>query len=154
MEFLTNKEEISGTYESVREYSYQEKKSPLLKEGIINSFLDAILDFKSDLKKKTEIINEFNQHFEKVTWINAIDEECLRLLNDLISITKDLYSTLIRQYVMMDPLRQRGIAKNEIKDFKLAVDELRESFTDLESVFFFLPEMPDFVETTNELSLI
>ncbi|MCA1751477.1 MAG: hypothetical protein LC670_06730, partial [Flavobacteriales bacterium] len=65
-----------------------------------------------------------------------------------------LHSSLLRQYISLGLLRKRGIAKEEIKGFKNSIDELKESFEDLESVFFFLPEMPEFVETTKRLSLV
>lgn len=61
---------------------------------------------------------------------------------------------MIHQYVLMGKLRKNGIAKEEIKAFKNAIDELKESYEDLESVFFFLPKMPDFTDTTKKLSLI
>ena len=48
----------------------------------------------------------------------------------------------------MDPY---FITSYEIKN---SIDELKESYEDLESVFFFLPKMPDFVETTTKLSLM
>ncbi|WMN11379.1 hypothetical protein QYS49_38175 [Marivirga salinae] len=76
------------------------------------------------------------------------------LLNDIISSAKDLRTSLIRQYISLNFLISNGIAKDEIKEFKNSIDELKESYEDLESVFFFLPEMPDFVETTKKLSLI
>jgi hypothetical protein len=72
----------------------------------------------------------------------------------LIAAAKDLRSSLVRQYVSMTSLTKQGIAKQEIKDFKYAIDDLRESIEDLESVFFFLPEMPEFKETTKKLTLI
>ena len=90
----------------------------------------------------------------ELTWLNDFDEECLLILNDLISAAKDLHSTMIRQYVKFAYVRKKGIATEEVKQFKDALDELKESFTDLESVFFFLPKMPEFVETTQELSLV
>jgi hypothetical protein len=76
------------------------------------------------------------------------------LLNDLISSAKDLRTTFIRQYVLLTTFRKKGIAKEEIKNFKSAVDDLKEICDDLESVFFFLPKMPDFNETTKQLSLV
>ena len=120
----------------------------------MNSFLDAILDFKNRLSEKTEEIHEINQKLEKLTWLGDLDEECLMLLNDLISSAKDLHSSLVRQYVAMNSIRKKGIAKEEVSEFKNAIDELKETYSDLESVFFFLPEMPEFVETTKRLSLI
>ena len=76
------------------------------------------------------------------------------MINDLISAIKDLRSSLARQYASMSFLRQKGIAKEEIKTFRSAIDELKEVYQDLESVFFFLPKMMEFKETTKLLSLI
>ena len=154
MECVSHKNEIRSTFENVREFSYSEKRNPLLDEEKANEFLDAILDLKEFLSVKIQKIEELNPKLEALTWFNDLDEECLMLLNDLISSAKDLRSSLLRQYVVVNPLRKRGIAKEEVKGFKNAIDELKESYTDLESVFFYLPEMPDFVETTKQLSLI
>lgn len=54
----------------------------------------------------------------------------------------------------MNAIRKKGIAKEEVNEFKNAIDELKETYFDLASVFFFLPKMPEFVETTKQLSLI
>jgi hypothetical protein len=154
MESISNKTEIINTFYKLRSLSFQEKKAPLLEEESYNLLLDAILDLKKGLKEKTSKIYTINEKIEKITWFNDLDEECLMLLNDLISSAKDLRTSLIRQYISMDFLRKKGIAKEEIKDFKNSIDELKESYEDLESVFFFLPEMPEFVENTKKLSLI
>ncbi|MDP3359961.1 MAG: hypothetical protein Q8S41_11525 [Lutibacter sp.] len=154
MECLSHKSEILDTFSSVRNFSFKEKQSPLFDEEHMNGFLDAILDFKKGLSEKTQNIYDFNERIEKLTWMDDLDEECLMVANDLISAAKDLFSSLIRQYVSLNFIRTRGIAKNEIKDFKNAIDEFKEIYTDLESVLFFLPEMPDFIETTKELSLV
>jgi len=154
MECISHKLEIEKTFTNVRALSFNEKKSPLLDKKRINFFLDAILDFKSLLKEKTDKLNHINERIEKLTWFNDLDDECLMLINDLISAAKDLQSTLIRQYVSMNFLRKKGVVKNEIKEFKNSIDELKEAYEDLESVFFFLPEFPDFIETTKQLSLV
>lgn len=154
MECLPHKSAIVDTFTSVRSFSFEEKKAPLLDEEKVNSVLDAILDFKNNLNDKIQRTYDINQKIESITWFNDLDEECLMLLNDIISSAKDLRTSLIRQYISMNYLRRKGIAKEEIKDFKNAIDELKESYEDLESVFFFLPEMPDFIETTQKLSLV
>jgi len=154
MECLSHKSEIYNTFSIVRSFSFQEKKNPISEEQLKNEFLDAILDFKSLIKDKTRRLYEVNENIERLTWLNDLDDDCLMVINDLISAAKDLYSSLIRQYSSMNYLRRQGIAKEEIKDFKNSIDELKEAYSDLESVFFFLPEMPDFVETTKQLSLI
>jgi hypothetical protein len=154
MECLSHKSEIQNTFSSVRDFSFKEKKSPLLDKEKINQFLDAILDFKVTLKDKTLKIYSISDRIEKLTWFDNLNDECLMLSNDLISSARDLHSSLIRQYVSMSFVRSKGIAKEEIKDFKNSIDELKEVCSDLESVLFFLPEMPDFIETTKELSLV
>jgi hypothetical protein len=154
MECLSHKSEISNTFSSVRNFSFEEKKFSVYNEERMNAFLDAILEFKNTFQMKTEKIIEINESIERVTWFNDLDEESLMLINDLISSIKDLHSTLIRQYVSLNLIRSKGIAKEEIKNFKNTIDDLKENYQDLESVYFFLPEIPDFKETTKLLSLV
>jgi hypothetical protein len=154
MECLSHKSEISNTFSSVRNFSFEEKKFSVYNEEKMNAFLDAILEFKNTFQMKTEKIIEINESIERVTWFNDLDEESLMLINDLISSIKDLHSTLIRQYVSLNLIRSKGIAKEEIKNFKNTIDDLKENYQDLESVYFFLPEIPDFKETTKLLSLV
>lgn len=154
MEATSYKTEIASTFSSVRNFSYKEKKSPFLDEKLVNKFLDTILSVKESLKTKSEKINDINTRLENLTWFNDLDEESLMLINDIISATKNLHSSLVRQYVQLASLRKKGIAKEEIKEFKYSMDELRESSEDLESVFFYLPQMPDFLETKKQLSLV
>ncbi|NBC58537.1 MAG: hypothetical protein GVY05_09705 [Bacteroidetes bacterium] len=154
MESLSYKSEIADTFSNIRNFSYQEKKSSQSESEMTNQFLDAILDFKNHLKEKTTKINTIVDEIEKLTWLNNLDNESLMLLNDLIAIAKDLKMTLIRQYVSLEFFRTKGIAKQEVNDFKNAIDDLKESYEDLESTFFYLPEIPEFSETTEKLSLI
>lgn len=154
MDCLSHKSEISKTFSSVRNFSFEEKKFSIYNEERMNAFLDAILEFKNTFQMKTEKIIEINESIERVTWFNDLDEESLMLINDLISSIKDLHSTLIRQYVSLNLIRSKGIAKEEIKNFKNTIDDLKENYQDLESVYFFLPEIPDFKETTKLLSLV
>ena len=153
MECSTFKSEITNTFSSVRNFSFEEKKN-FLNEEKVNALLDAILEFKRVFNKKTETINSINIKIEKLTWYNDIDDENLLLLNDLIASIKDAHSTLIKQYVSLNYIRSKGIAKEEVGQFKSAINDLKESYQDLESVFFFLPEIPDFKETTKQLSLV
>ena len=154
METLSNKSEIQKAFTEIRAVSFYEKNQSMIEEESINEFLDSILNFKKLLVDKTNTIFEINQRLERLTWFNNLDEECLMMMNDLISLAKDLRGTLVRQYIAINHLRSKAVAKQEIKDFKNSMDELKEAYEDLESVFFFLPKMPDFVETTKKLSLI
>lgn len=154
MDCLSHKAKIQNTFSSVRDFSYSEKRNPISEDELNNQLLDAILDLKKSIENKTKKIYEVNQNIEKISWLNDLDEECLMLINDLIAAAKDLRTSLIRQYISLDLLRKKGVAKEEIKNFKNSIDELKETYEDLESVFFYLPELPDFVETTKQLSLV
>ena len=154
MDDVTCKSKISATFESVRKFSFEEKQDASFDETKINKFLDTILEFKQVLSTKTEKINTLVAKIEQVTWFNNLDNEALILTNDLISSIRDLRSSLLRQYVSLNFIRAKGIAKDEIKNFKTAIDDLEEIARDLESTFFFLPKMEAFNETTKELSLV
>lgn len=154
MSAVTPKQEIKNAFDNVRKFSFQTKKEAAMDEEKVNAFLDAINDLKSLLNKRNKKLSHVNEQFEKITWLNNLNKQDLMLLNDLIATSKDLHSSLIRQYVQLNLFRQKGIAKKEIHDFKSEIDDLRESFEDLESIFFYLPKQPDFKETTKLLSLV
>jgi len=150
----SNIEKISFTFNELRKISFQEKKQASMSEEDVNSFLDKIIEVKKTLIEKTEKIELINENLEKITWYGDLEEESLMIVNEIISLCKDLHSSLIRYYIRLSFLKTKGIAKNEIKNFKSVIDDLKEIAEDLESVFFFLPTMPDFKETTHKLSLI
>lgn len=154
METLSIISEIQKTFIAVRNASFKEKRAALMQEDGINQLLDSILEFKNRLKQKTNSLQDIIEGLEKLTWFNDLDEECYMKLNDLISLAKDLRGTLIRQYINLNIIREKDVAKEEIEAFKNTIDDLKEVYEDLESVFFFLPNMPDFQETTKRLSLI
>ena len=151
---IAAKEKIENIVNEVRRVSFEEKINAT--EEKVNLFLDAILLVNGRLNAKAEKISTLANRFEAITWLELGNnqQECLMLLNDLIAQAKDLHSSLIRNYVAYAPLRNKGLAKEAIKTYKAAIDDFKEAYTDLESVFFFLPHMPDFKETTKELSLL
>ena len=155
MDSLTYKSKISQTFENVREFSFKEKReASVYDEAKINILLDKILEFKKVFGDKTDKINGLIEKIEQLTWFTDVDSESLKSINDLISSIRDLHTSLKRQYVPLNVIRSKGIAKEEIKNFKAAIDDLKEIASDLESRFFFLPNIPDFEETTKELSLV
>jgi hypothetical protein len=155
MECLTtNSETIDSTFEKVRETSFSEKKLKVPTEEEINNFLDQVLEFQRFLADKSIKIEEINDLLENLTWLNGIKESELMQINTLIGSAKDLHSVLIRQYVNLNFLRKKGIAKTATKRFKSSIDVLKENIEDLESIFFSLPKMPNFIETTKQLSLV
>jgi len=154
MESVVHKPKISETFDRVRKLSFEEKKEPLYDETKVNKLLDKILEFKRIFIDKTNKINSLVVDIEGITWYTNVDNENLMKINDLISSIKDLHSSLLRQYISLNFMRTKGIAKVEIKNFKAGIGDLKDVARDLESTFFFLPNFPDFKETTKELSLL
>ena len=155
MSCIEHKKLINSTYKTVSRFSFEEKRNPQLTDQHINAFLDAILDLKEILKNKTTKLTEINSLFEQLTWYHDLDDDCLMRVNETISLAKELHRSLAMQYVSLSRIRTKtGIAKEEIKNFKASIDDLKESYTDVENVFFILPADDEFVKITKELNLI
>ena len=150
----SNIEKINDTFIQVKSISFNEKKNALHSEEIINTFLDRILELKRILDKKTQNITKLNTQLEELTWFSDLDDECLMKVNEIISLCNDLHSSLLKFYIGLNPIIKKGIAKGEIKKLKEAIADLKEITQDVESRFFFLPQMPLFIKTTKELNLI
>ena len=154
METLTYKPQIVETFQKVREFSFEEKREALFDDKKIDKLLDSILEFKKEYVLKINKIEELVEKIEKLTWINQLDKDSLMIINDLISSIRDLHSSLLRQYISLHFIRSKGVAKIEIKNFKDAIDDLKDVANDLDSRFFFLPNNDKFQEVTKELSLL
>ena len=150
----SNIEKINDTFRQVKSISFNEKKNALHSEQIVNTFLDKILELKRILDKKTQNITKLNTQLEELTWFSDLDDECLMKINEIISLCNDLHSSLLKYYVGLNPFIKKGIAKAEIKELKDVIADLKEITQDVESRFFFLPQLPLFTETTKELTLM
>lgn len=151
----SNIDKISQTFEKVRSLSYNEKRNFISTEESINTLLDTINELKQSVNSKKQTIDSFVGILEQITWLNDLDETCLIKINEIISLSRDFHATLIRYYnSLVENLIAKGIARREIQNFKLSIDDLKEIIEDLESVFFYLPKMPDFQETSRILSII
>ncbi len=60
MECLIFKSEISNTFSSVTDFSFEEKRT-FLNEEKINALVDAIVEFKKLFSEKTKKINSLNK---------------------------------------------------------------------------------------------
>lgn len=146
---------IDYVVKEVDEISYKAKVKPAITEEVINKFLDQILLLKELLRNQTKELSKLNDQVEKVTWVGEpIGEENLKKINNVIAKMKDLYSSLNRQILSLKPIKKKGIATKAINEFRAEVDGIRESYEDLESVFFFLPALPEFKEAQRIISLV
>lgn len=67
-------------------------------------------------------------------------------------MVKEYHITLVHRYVEFDKLRTQGFAKAELKEFKTAIDDLKEVNEDIESIFFELPFNKEFQEMNSKLA--
>lgn len=151
MECLTAKDKINKTFIEVSELS-KPKNIKSVDQMVIDSFLDRIIEFQSNIQEKADKINFVNSKFQELTWIENVDNECLLLLRKLINTSKVLHNKMIRYYVSLNWAIKKGIATEAMKNFKLSLDDLKEYNQDLEDLFFNLPEDKDFTERVNMLS--
>src|SRR5690606_30674992 len=91
---------------------------------------------------------------ESITWFENIDDECLKIISDIISLSKDLTQNLERKYrsSSLIKIKNKGIAKHEIKSYISSIEDLKEVTEDLEDVFFALRKCDDFNSITAGLS--
>lgn len=154
MNTITNQPQIKETVDSARFLSFEEKKEAYCNESKTNQLLDQILELKRLYVQKTERIEILIEKMEQITWYDQLDQESLLLVNDLISTVRDLHNSLRRQFKSVESLLIKGIAENEISNFKNAVDDLNDVANDLESRFFYLSKNEEFIQITKELSLV
>ena len=147
-------EQIDQTLAQLIETSFKEKRVGFSSERSVNQFLDTILDLKATLQNKSDSVNAINRQLEALTWLDGLDEQSLTKINEIISLGKDLRTSLLRFVSGYDPLAEKEVAQAEITTLKESIDDLKEDIQDLESRFFFLPQMPDFVEADRQLSLV
>ena len=131
MDSITYKPQILETFENVRNFSFEEKKEAVMDETKMNKFLDRIIDFKKSLKIKTDKIEEIIESSEKITWFNHLDDDSLLIVNDLVSSIRNLHSSLHIQYISLQYIQEKGIAKVEMENFISAIDDLKEIANDL-----------------------
>ncbi len=147
-------DKLSKVVLAIKNAAYEEKQEIRSEEEIINSFLDRINEFKSGLAKTTKKIDPLVDKIEELTWIleNPSSND-LSELNQLIVLAEDLRKSMIIKYVSFNYLRSKGIAKDEISNFKSTIDNFTEAYKDLQSAFFTLPKIEDFQEISRRLSL-
>lgn len=144
-------ERLQKTSDEIRHISYKEKMS--LNEKV-DTLLDEINKLKEALSEKTQKINSIVSKLEELTWFSGLDQECLEIAYNIILFTKDLHHTLVRFYTHFNKIREKGIAKKELKAFKLSIDDLKEINHDVETVLFNLPKDEEYQKIIKELQTL
>jgi len=134
-----------------RTISYTEKKMSY--EDSVNRFLDAINSVKKRIEEKVFNLKKITAQIQTIPWFENVQIEELIIINELIVLSKDVKISLSKQYIFLNnKLKIKGIAKDEIKKFKLAIDDFTGAYENVEFVFFELPHDKEFNEITQKLA--
>lgn len=145
-------EKISSIMSDVKTASYDEKREQPTEEQV-NGFLEAISSLRNFLEEKTHKIDHLTNGLEELSWLTNLNEDNLKAINELISGARDLRRSLIKTYVRFNTkVKSRGMMVVEINNYKRSIDDLTETINDIESVYFYLPKNPDFLDVTSLLS--
>lgn len=151
MECLTAKSKIQETFKEVTELAKQ-KNVTAVREETVNNFLDQISSFRTSIEDKTNKLTDINSNLEKLSWFHTIDDECLELIKGLLNKTTSVHKKLIRSYVDMSWVITKGISTEAMRNFKIALDDLKEHNEDLKDLYFNLPDDTEFANRIQTLS--
>lgn len=156
-----SKSSVNDTFREISNFSFTEKKKAAhvldvnSKEydDLVNFVLDAINECSKDFLDKADRIDRIVKLADEMTWVDEpYDEEVLKAINDVISTSKELLSSLNQQYdTAVAFFIPRKICIKELETFKLAIDDLNESILDLDEIFFKIPSDTEFNEITKRL---
>lgn len=151
METLTVKSKIKDTINEVLDLSQKQMSEKKIREQAINKFLDHILEFQDMINEKTNSILDVNSKFSEFSRFNeAVDEECLQLIRQVLDLSIKWHQKLIRFYVDLNWIRKHNIANTAIANFKAAIDDLKEYNQDLEDLYFNIEKDDNLKSTVQE----
>ena len=118
----------------------------------INKFLDQINHLRSKIIDKTDKLESLDSLFTQITWLEVKNLEEEKLLKQVIEKAKKFHSKLIRNYAAMKKnLWQDNICRDEIENYKEALDDFEDSVFEVEQIFFSLRKDDEFNNLMNSL---
>lgn len=143
------KEEVSS--ESFKNIDFENALKALL-ENPCDENLDQINNVRASFVESTDAIEDITKKLQSLTWtLLEPTTDDLRSVADIIFLGRQLFqgsASIISSY---QPLWQKGVIINETSEFKEVAEHLAEVLDDIESVYFKLPDLPGFNDTTHEL---
>lgn len=150
MEIATAKSKIAETFDAVIELSASQQKN--IAQQKLDSMLDKIAEFNKSIQNKTDIINKINDRFEQLSWFDNIDDDGLKMIRKTIDFSVKVHYKLIKYYVKYGWTIRKQISTEVMRDFKNALDNMKEHNEDLEDLFFVLPNDPEMKSLAEELA--
>ena len=134
MEELLVSEQINQITLKLNNYKSEETHSD---EALINKFLDNVVKFHQYLTKYPNHINQCVDGMEKLSWLEISKENDLKSLKNLLTSSIELHRLLVKNYIgYRNSKLLSQVANSKIKEFKTAIDDLKEVTNDLNLLFF------------------
>jgi len=124
--------------------------SKISEEERINKCLDHINLLKTKIVDRTNKLENLDDLLTQITWLEVEDQEEEKLLREVIEKAKKFHSKLIRNYATMKKdLWQKNICREEIENYKYALDDFEDSVFEVEEIFFYLRKDDEFNDLIN-----
>jgi len=134
----------------------QESKitNDLSEDEKINHFLDSILDFKKSLTRRTEKLRYIDELLSQVTWVEqeiTADDE--KMLKKLFGKVDEFHKKAIVYFANMRTIFwKHKIARQELSDFKVALDDIEESTLEVRQILFDIRKDDDFMNDLRKIA--
>lgn len=126
----TIKEKLAESSSYLEEYTPQETLS---KEQRVNKLLDNILEFQADIKKSTKFYENGITLIQKLSWTEdegEFETEIIKEIKEVQISTERVIKYGIQDYVFLNN-NFKKYASEQIKQFKDALDEFKETSRDV-----------------------
>tara|TARA_B100000315_G_C14441899_1_gene525092 strand:- start:474 stop:920 length:447 start_codon:yes stop_codon:yes gene_type:complete len=116
----------------------------------INKFLDTINNLRDRIIDRTSKLEELDDLFTRLTWLNIEDKKEEDLLKQVIDRAKKFHSRLIRNYANLKRnLWKENICRNELENYKYSIEDFEDSIFEVEEIFFSLRKDEEFNDLVN-----
>ena len=148
MECITTKRQIAETFNEIVDFSDSKKD----REQILNNFLDRIRDLQLNIDEDSSFLEGLVFRLEKMTWFDFsdLDDETLQMVRNIFEVTRQIHKKILMNFVFLNK-NAREYAPSELKRLKSALDNVKESVSDTEEVFFILPKNERFQKANQKL---
>lgn len=143
------REEVST--ESSRNIDFENTLKALLDDPSDEN-LDLINHARTNFVRSADTMKDIISKLQSLTW-KLVDPAAndLKSVSDIIFLGRQLYKSSVAIIDSYQPLWHKGVIIAETSEFRETNEHLLEVLDDIESVYFKLPHLPGFNDTTHKL---
>lgn len=127
-------------------------KSAKEQKDLVTSLSLALSKLQDILTRKTSSAKTVSAYLAELTWVDVTDEKVRETIAGLLDSSLVWYNLELEYIETIQPVVNNGLAGNEFKAYKEAIEDLREAISDLRSAAITLPNSQKFNDAMKELS--